>query len=121
MGQVVGPAAGQRKALVDVVFLVGRGIRRQHKAVQQSKAEHQHKNKTVQCQFFAKHRPYGQRGQHGGQPAHKQEEPRQVAADALVGDLHRHRAVDHTVIHAICSFQSATPSLWPMAKIASVA
>ena len=44
--------AGQRKALVDVVFLVGRGIRRQHKAVQQSKAEHQHKNKTVQCQFF---------------------------------------------------------------------
>ena len=48
---------------------------------------------------FAKHRPHGQRGQHGGQPAHKQEEPRQVAADALVGDLHRHRAVDHTVIH----------------------
>ena len=99
MGQVVGPAAGQRKALVDVIFLVGRSIRRQHKAVQQSKAEHQHKNKTVQCQFFAKHRPHGQRGQHGGQPAHKQEEPRQVAADALVGDLHRHRAVDHTVIH----------------------
>ena len=37
--------------------------------------------------------------QHRGQPAHKQEEPRQVAADALVGDLHRHRAVDHPVIH----------------------
>ena len=92
-GQIIGPAAGKGEALVDMVFLIRCGVGRQHKAVQQPKAQNQHKHKTVQRQFFAKHCPDSERRQHGSKARHKQEKPRQIAADALVGDLHRHRAV----------------------------
>ena len=92
-GQIIGPAAGKGEALVDMVFLIRCGVGRQHKAVQQPKAQHQHKHKAVQRQFFAKHCPDSERRQHGSKARHKQEKPRQIAADALVGDLHRHRAV----------------------------
>ena len=98
-GQIVGPAAGEGEALVDVVFFVRRGVGRQHKAVQQPKAQHQHKYQTVQRQFFVQHCPHGKCCQQRRKAAHDQEEPGQVAADALVGDLHGHRAVHGAVSH----------------------
>ena len=82
-----------------MVLFVRRSVGRQQEAVQQPKAQHQRKHQTFQRHFFAQCRPDGERRQHRRRAAHQQEEPRQVAADALVGDLHRHRAVDDTVVH----------------------
>lgn len=96
-GEAVGPVAGHCKALVDVVFFIRGRVGRQNEAVQQPKAQHQRKHKAVQRNFSGEHRPDGKRRQHRRQSADNQEESCQVAADALVGNLHGHCTVNDTV------------------------
>ena len=71
----VGPAAGQRKALVDVVLFIRRGIRRQHGAVEQPEPEHQPENKLVQRNFVPQRCPDAQKRERRRRHRHRQEEP----------------------------------------------
>ena len=89
----VRPPAGQRKALVDVVFFVGGGVGGQHKAVEHPQPQHQHKDKAGRAHPAAAHRPDGEGRQQRRKAADQQEKPCQVAADTLPGYLDCHGAV----------------------------
>ena len=89
----VGPLAGQGKGLVDVIFFIGRGIGRQHKAVEYPKRQHQNKDQLVQRQFPAQRSPDPKEHHQTGQRADDQEEPAQKPADLAVGDQQRQGAL----------------------------